>query len=255
MNPGKRSLRSDVSGCDCFLHCGPVMSRSFLQVILLTVLCLLSGCAAAPKPQLVYLPGAVVETLSASAALSISKGEQGMGSSGFLIYQRPDRMRLVVLSPFGTTVMEAVMLGEQVTIVNTSKGVAFSGQIEDLPRKGEGETWRLARWAMETDPPDSTVGDGTVNRVNGMGNGELVTYANGLVISKSLSNGDTVRYSDYELINGVPLATEIIMDSHDNGRFRIKVSEPEVNTKLPADAFVPHLEGLKIYPLTVLQEP
>jgi hypothetical protein len=53
----------------------------------------------------------------------------------------------------------------------------------------------------------------------------------------------------------VPLATEIIMNSHDDGRFRIKVTEPEVNAELAADAFIPHLEGLKVYPLAALQEP
>jgi hypothetical protein len=88
-----------------------------------------------------------------------------------------------------------------------------------------------------------------------MGDKEQVTFKNGLVVSKSLANGDMVRYRDYLLVNGVPLATEIIMDSHDGGRFRIKVTEPEVNAELAADAFIPHLEGLTVYPLTALQEP
>ena len=231
------------------------MIRSVFQIFVMNALFLMGGCAIMPKPQLVYQTGVVVETLSATASLSISKGEQGMGSSGYLLYQRPDRMRLVILSPFGTTMLEAIMTGDQVTIVNTSKRVAFSGRIGDLPHSGEGEIWRHARWVMDTDPPGSSLRDGSVNRVNSMGEKEQVTFANGLVLSKVLVNGDMVRYGDFELVNGVPLATEIIMDSHDGGRFRIKITEPEVNAELSAEAFHSHLEGLTLYPLTALQEP
>ena len=66
-------------------------------------------------------------------------------------------------------------------------------------------------------------------QINSMGEKELVAFENGLVVSKTLVNGDMVRYRDYILVNGVPLATEIIMDSHDGGRFRIRITEPEVN--------------------------
>lgn len=196
-----------------------------------------------------------METLSATASFSISKGEQGMGSNGYLLYQRPDRMRMVILSPFGTTLMEAIVTGNRITIISNTKGEAFSGNLEELPRTGQGETWRHARWVMDTDPPGSFVGDGSLERANSMGDREQVTFENGLVVSKSLANGDMVRYRDYLLVNGVPLATEIIMNSHDGGRFRIKVTEPEVNAELAADAFIPHLEGLTVYPLSALQEP
>lgn len=195
-----------------------------------------------------------METLSAAASLSISKGEQGMGSNGYLLYQRPDRMRLVILSPFGTTVMEAIVSGKQITIVDNTKRVAFSGNLEELPRQGQGETWRNARWVMDTERPGSFVGDGSLERVNSMGDLERAVFENGLIVSKSLANGDMVRYIDYQMVNGVPLATEIIMNSHDGGRFRIKVTEPEVNAELAADAFIPHLEGLKLFPLSALQE-
>ena len=231
------------------------MRLYFILHLLIVILLMTYGCASIPKPLLSYQPGAVVETLSATASLSISKGGQGMGSNGYLLYQRPDRMRLVILSPFGTTLMEAIVTGKRITIISNSKGVAFSGNLEDLPRTGQGDTWRNARWVMDTDPPGSLVGNGSLERVNSMGDKEQVTFENGLVVSKSLTNGDMVRYRDYMLVNGVPLATEIIMDSHDGGRFRIKVSEPEVNAELAADAFKPHLDGFTMYPLSAMQEP
>jgi outer membrane lipoprotein-sorting protein len=231
------------------------MTRIYRTALCLVTLLLPCGCASAPKPSLTYLPGAVVDTLSATASLSISKGEQGMAGNGYLLYQRPDRMRMVILSPFGTTMMEAIVSGKRITIISNSKGEAFSGNLEELPRKGQGEIWRNARWVMDTDPPGSFVGDGSLERVNSMGDREQVTFENGLVVSKSLANGDMVRYRDYLLVNGVPLATEIIMNSHDGGRFRIRVTEPEVNAELAADAFIAHLDGLKLYPLSALQEP
>jgi hypothetical protein len=162
---------------------------------------------------------------------------------------------MVILSPFGTTMMEAVVAGKRITIISNTKGEAFSGNLEELPRNGQGETWRNARWVMDTDPPGSFAGDGSLERVNSLGDREQVAFENGLVVSKTLANGDMVRYRDYLLVNGVPLATEIIMNSHDGGRFRIKVTEPEVNAELAPDAFIPHLDGLTLYPLSALQEP
>ncbi len=231
------------------------MNRIISRALCLITLFLPCGCASVLTPPLTYRPGSVVQTLSATASLSISKGEQGMGSNGYLLYQRPDRMRMVILSPFGTTLMEAVMSGSRITIIDSSKGIAFSGKLEELPLQGQGETWRHARWVMDTDPPGSFAGSGSRERVNSLGDKEQVVFENGLVVSKSVANGDMVRYRDYELVNGVPLATEIIMDSHDGGRFRIKVTEPEVNAELAADAFIPHLDGLTVYPLSALQGP
>jgi outer membrane lipoprotein-sorting protein len=231
------------------------MIRLVVSACLMVALLLQCGCAFVPKQQLSYQPGAVVATLSAAAAFSISRGEQGMGSNGYLLYQRPERLRMVILSPFGTTLMEAIVTDNRITIIYNSKGEAFSGLLEDLPRIGQGGTFFHARWVMDTDPPGRFVGDGSQERVNSMGDREKVTFENGLVVSKTLDNGDMVRYLDYTLVNGVPLASEIIMDSHDGGRFRIKITEPEVNAELAPDAFSTRLEGLKVYPLSELQAP
>ncbi|KAB0666677.1 outer membrane lipoprotein LolB [Oryzomonas japonica] len=233
---------------------GPSMKRHFPLLFLLSTLFLASGCAIfTPKPPLEYRPGVQVDTLSAGVSLSITKGEQGMGANGFLLYQRPDRMRMVILSPFGTTIMETVVVGEEVTVVDNSKGVAFRGLLAELPQQGQGDTWRQARWVMEVPAPGSSLRDGTVERTSSMGLKERVTFENGLVVVKSLANGDEAHYNDYEVVNGVPLATEIIMYSHDGGRFRIRITEPEVNTDLAPEAFTPHVDNLTIYPLSALQ--
>lgn len=230
------------------------MKRHIFLLSLMAALSLVSGCALfAPKPPLEYRPGVQVDTLSAAVSLSITKGEQGMGANGFMLYQRPDRMRMVILSPFGTTLMETVVAGDQVTVVDNSKGVAFRGALAELPQQGQGETWRQARWVMEVPAPGSSLRDGSLERTGSMGLKERVTFENGLVVAKSLANGDEAHYNDYEVVNGVPLATEIIMYSHDGGRFRIKITEPEVNTELSPEAFTPHVDNLTLYPLSALQ--
>ena len=150
--------------------------RIVVKSIVISTLLLPCGCATLSKQQLSYKPGVAVETLSAAASISISRGEQGMGSSGYLLYQRPDRMRLVILSPFGTTLMEAIVSGNRITIINNAKSEAYSGLLEDLPRIGQGGTFFHARWVMDTDPPGRYAGDGSLERVNSLGDSERVTF-------------------------------------------------------------------------------
>ena len=194
-------------------------------------------------------PGAVVKTLSATASLSITKGEQGMGSSGYLLYQRPDRMRLVILSPFGTTLMEVIVFGNRITIIDNSNSAAFIGLWTNSPGRGRVRPGFTPAGSWTWTRPVILPGTARRKGSTAAGSRERVAFENGLVVSKSLANGDMVRYRDYETVNGVPLATEIIMDSHDGGRFRIKLSEPEVNAELAPDAFLPRLDGLQLYPL------
>jgi hypothetical protein len=226
----------------------------YLRVLCTVFLAALLVSCATTSPHLSYAPGVRVETLSAAVSLSVSRGEQGMGTGGYLLYRRPDRMRLVILSPFGTTMMEVFVAGDRITIVDLTKSTAFSGLISELPDTGEGDTWRQARWVMEVDTPGSGPLDGTLERVNSSGIRETVTYENGLIVLRRLANGDEARYSGYGMVNGVPLATEIIMHSASGGRFRIKVSDPEVNGELAAEAFTPLLDGLTLYPLAALQK-
>lgn len=221
-------------------------------IVLMAVLFLLSACAGRTA-NLAYTNGAVVETLSAAVSLSYSSGEKGMGGSGYLVYRRPDLMRLIILSPFGTTLMEIYVNGERVTIVYPGKGAAFAGRLADLPERGESAGWRQVRWVMEVDPPGTALRDGTLERVNSLGMKERVTFENGLVTAKALTNGDEARYGDFAVISGVPLATEIIMENAAGDRFRLKLNEPEVNTPFEADVFTPRLDGLTVYPLATLQ--
>lgn len=224
-----------------------------MRPFIIAITLLASACAIIPKPPLEYLPGAVVETLSADVSLSVTNGDHGMGANGILLYRRPDRMRMVILSPFGTTLMDVFVSGDRITIVDSSKGEAYSGLISDLPSGEAGDTWRLIRWVLDVDPPASAVRNGGLVRKNSQGIWERVEFKDGLLVEKSLPGGDEIRYNDYVVVHGVPLATEIIMENKAGARFRVKINAPEVNIGLDPDAFTPRLDGLTLLPLAAIK--
>ena len=218
-------------------------------------LLLLTACATIATPPIDYRPGAVVETLSSAVSLSIHAADGSMGGSGYLVFRRPDQLHLVVLSPFGTTMMEAFALGDRITLIYPSQATAYVGRFEELPDKGGLQGWRLMPWVMAADPGEDHHFNGTVERVNKQGFTDKVTYVNGLVASKESPAGDHVDYSRYFAVKGVPVAAELELRNGRGDRIRITLDEPEVNTYLEKAVFVPHLDGLKIVPLATLQKP
>jgi len=213
---------------------------------------LICSCAAVPKVPLVYTPGSVVETLSSAVSLSVRSSAGSSGGHGYMVYRRPDQVHLVVLSPFGTTLMEAFGLGDRLTLVYPSQGVAYTGRFDELPIESGLQGWRLMRWVMDADPSSQTDKTGSVERELAQGDRETVTYESGLVTAKSTSAGDQVFYRDYVLVNGIPLASELEILNGRADRIRLKLEEPEVNVALDAAVFVPRLEGLTVLSLSAL---
>jgi hypothetical protein len=165
-------------------------------------LLLLTACATVPAPPLDYRPGAVVETISSAVSLSIHTADSSMGGNGYLLYRRPDQLHLVMLSPFGTTMMEAFALGDRITLMYPSRSTAYVGHFDELPDKGGLQGWRLMRWVMDADPSGELPLSGRVERISKQGFSEVVTYENGLVTSKESSDGDQVHYRNYSVVNG-----------------------------------------------------
>ena len=222
-------------------------------LICILSLLVLSACATLPRPTIDYLPGATVDTLSSAVSVSIHASDGTMGGHGFLVYRRPDQLHLVILSPFGTTLMEAFALGERITLVYPTRSIAYSGQFSELPDKDGLQGWSMMRWVMDVDPPASGMVNGTVERRNKQGSLEKVTFENGLVTEKVSADGDTVHYSHYTVINGVPLATEIDLHNSRDDRIRLTLSEPEVNTQLDDAALLPRLAGMTVLPLSAIK--
>jgi hypothetical protein len=218
-------------------------------------LLLLTACATIPAPPIDYRSGAVVETLSSAVSLSIHASDCSMSGSGYLVYRRPDQLHLVVLSPFGTTMMEAFALGDRITLIYPSRSTAYIGRFDELPEKGGLQGWRLMRWVMDADPSEGKRLSETVERINKSGFSEKVTFENGLVTSKESSAGDHVYYSKYSAVNGVPVAAELDLRNGRDDRIRITLDEPEVNTPLEDAVFVPRLDGMTILPLSAIKGP
>jgi hypothetical protein len=219
----------------------------------LVPLLLFTACASFSTSPINYLPGAVVETLASSVSLSIHSTDYSMGGHGFMVYRSPDQLHLVVLSPFGTTMMEAFVLGERITLVYPSQMTAYSGRFDELPEKRGLQGWRMIRWVMYSEPADNKILNETVERMGKHGFMEKVTFENGLITSKTSPAGDHVYYGKYSVINGVPLATDLEVRNALEERVRLTLDEPEVNTYLDDAAFIPKLEGFTVLPLSAIQ--
>ncbi len=213
---------------------------------------LLAACSTV-RPTLVFKPGATVDTLTAAVSLSLTTVDNGMSGNGFLVYRRPDQLHLVLLSPFGTTLIEIFSRGEQITLLYPGSSTAYVGLIADLPEKGGLQGWRLMRWVMDAEPSATAGHNGTVERIGTDEIVEKVTFENGLVTEKSTEKGEKVYYSRYTVAGGVPFASELDLRNKQDDRIRIVLDEPEVNTALDESAFQPRLEGMKILPLSELR--
>jgi len=223
-------------------------------LILLLILFLASGCALSLTPALDYRSGAVVETLATSVSLSLHTTDLSMSGNGYMVYRRPDQLHLVLLSPFGTTMMEAFVNGERITLLYPSQMTAYSGRFDELPEKGGLQGWSMMRWVMDADPAENRLFSGTLERIGKLGFSEKVTFENGLITAKTSLKGDQVYYGKYSVVNGVPLAAEVEMRNSREDRIRLTLDEPEVNTPLDDAAFTPRLDGLTQLPLAVLRQ-
>ena len=228
------------------------------RLLLILFVGLLTACSTT-SPQLPLsqslLPGAVVETVSSTVTVSLRTADRNLAARGVMLYRRPDQLRLVLLSPFGTTLMEAQLDGEQLTLAYPANGVAYQGQINELPPATGQRGFAMLRWVLATDTPPGAAATGIVSRPAVKGVIEQISLQDGLVVEKNLSSGERVRYRNYRSHNGVPLAQELLMESAEGDRIRLTLEEPEVNLSLEDQAFIISLAGLRLLPLSQLKTP
>lgn len=222
------------------------LSWSLTVVLLLT----LSGCATLPKPQTPYLPGAQVETLTAMVSLSVKTDKGSLGGNGYMIYRRPDRFHLVILTPFGTTAVEMFADDGRLTFVVPSKGVAYAGTFDELPEEGALQGWRLMKWVVEGDPLFDPGKPGAVERTDAAGRKVTAFYdGEGLLVRKLSADGDEVVYRDYRSADGVPFPSVIEFTDRRGARVRIAFDEAEINGPVEDAALTPNLDGITVLPL------
>lgn len=224
------------------------------RLLLIILVVFLSSCATKqPLPENPVVPGRVVETISSTVTLSLRTAEKNMAGRGVMVYRRPDRMRLILLSPFGTTVMEAQLSGDRLTLAYPANGVAYQGQINELPAANGQRGFAMLRWVLESDVPSGAPATGEIERQAIRGGIERITLHDGLVVEKNLQSGERVRYRNYTAIAGVRLALELVMESTEGDRIRLTLEEPEVNTHLEDQMFEVPLQGLRLLPLSALK--
>jgi Outer membrane lipoprotein LolB len=220
------------------------------QMALVLPILLFSGCAAAPKPPLTGLiPGKEMETLQSAVSISVTTAGGSFGGRGFLIFRRPDRFHLAVLSPFGSPLVEVYSDGDRFICLIPSRQTAYSGRIDELPVRDGLKAWSLMRWVVERTPAAGPAR--TRMNVNGAGGRELLTFdSRGLLEQKETEDGDRVVYRDYQVRDGIPFPESIELTDRRGDNVKISMEEPELNRPVAETALVPTLDGLKILPFS-----
>jgi outer membrane lipoprotein-sorting protein len=222
-------------------------------IVTATVFLFLSSCATVPKPVVPVTPGKEVETLQSVVSLSFSNSRGNMGGRGYLLFKRPDRFHLVVLSPFGFAVMEVYVDGERITCLIPSKETAYAGTLTELSDHNALKSWGLMRWVIEN-PPATANSGGVLERVSAFGGKEFLYFdGRGLLERKSNEEGDQVMYHDYRNIDGVAFPESIELSNRMGDRVKVAFKEPEVNVPVDDASFVPNLEGVTVLPITLFK--
>jgi hypothetical protein len=218
--------------------------------LLLVTALLLAACAAVPKPVSLPVPGKEVDTLQSPVSIAVKAGGKSIGGRGYLVYQRPDRFHLVLLSPFGLTLFEIFTAGDRITCLIPSKETAYDGNVNELPDQSALRSWGLMRWVAERPPATGPV-PGVRNGTAPDGRRELVTYdERGLIQMKEDEDGNRVTYGDYTGVNGVALPATVVISDRRGDTVRIVFDEPEVNQPVDESALTPRLEGMTVLPLS-----
>ncbi|MDD2897568.1 MAG: hypothetical protein PHI31_02530 [Desulfuromonadaceae bacterium] len=230
------------------------MKLLHVSLLMLCMSAMLTGCLAVHPPlSLQYINGVSVESLTSGVSLSYASSDRSISGSGYLMYRKPDQIRAVILSPFGSVLQEVYVSGDNITIVDAGNGIAFLGTITDMPASGDFSGWRHIHWLIDIDTPDSLRGTAVIERVNRFGDLEKVTFENGLVVSKSTARGGTVAYGKYTVVQGIAFPLEIIYKAASQETFIIRFDEPEMNTTFVDGAFTPNVRNLRQYPLSSLK--
>jgi outer membrane lipoprotein-sorting protein len=228
--------------------------KLFCMVLLSLLTVFVSGCIAVRQTsEPVIMNSAVLEAFSSNASLSYSSPDRSLSGSGVLMYRKPEQIRAVILSPFGSVLQEVYVSGKLVTIIDSGNGVALSGSSADLPVKGDFSGWRYIHWLVEIDPPDPSRRTETIARFNRFGQSEQAVFENGLLIAKSTDAGGCVRYGNYRSVQGVAFPLEITYKSGAGETFTIRFEDPEINPPFAEGAFTPNLGKLRMYPLSSLK--
>lgn len=224
------------------------LSLFLKSLILFLILFTLSACATVKKPLTGLVAGREVETLQSSISVSVKSGEHTTSGRGYLIFKQPDRFHLALLSPFGLTVFELFINGDQITCLVPGKQVAYRGRFSELPDNSPLQSMAIMKW-VQVRPSLAGLPPGTKETTDASGD-RYYLDENGLVEHKVSPEGDKVAYQDYSNVNGVAFPESIVIGSRYGTIVRIVFDDPQINQPVEETALAPVTEGYTIRPLT-----
>lgn len=224
-------------------------SRFPLPVLLLILCCTVafSGCATVKKPLTDLVPGRSVTTLQSSVSLSATSGERSSAGRGYLVYQAPDLYHLLLLSPFGQTILEAFGAADRFTCVIPSRQLAYTGLLSELPGESALKSLQLFQWVMA--PPPLPVPAPPRQKVEIEGTAYHFDEV-GMLERKVAPSGDQVSYQGYRSIEGVAFAETVVIRNASGAEVRIVFDEPQLNAPVDPSALHPELSGMTVLPLS-----
>jgi hypothetical protein len=225
--------------------------RSLFAGSLLGLFLLFAGCATIPREQVPYRAGATLETLTAAVTISVKAPQGSTGGRGYMVFQKPDRFHLVILTPFGTTAIETFSADDRLTILIPSRGEAYSGTFAELPAESPLRGWRMMRLMAVDEPLFDPVKRGRVEKGESA-SGEITSYYDGagLLERKAFSGGEVVFFRNYRSEKGVPFPGAIEFTDLNGSRVKVTFDEPEINGPLDEAALLPDLKGIELLPLS-----
>jgi len=220
----------------------------------LLLLLTLSACAAVPRQnEPVAVHGIAIETLQGGVNISLSSPAGQVSGNGILFYKRPENFRLTILAPFGQSILDIVVTGEQVLCIVESRKEVWQGSLQELPDWLGMKIWPLMKWTVEPPHPAGPSLERSFARADGTV--EKVYYdAAGLVQKKVNSAGDMVVYSDYRQAGGIAVPNGIEITTAEGSSLRLVFDDPDINLPIDSEVLSPPLGRYKLRPLADFKE-
>ncbi len=177
-------------------------------------------------------------TLMSEVAIGYRFGQDEGSVNGLITSDGKDRLRFIVLTPYGSPYLEVLKVREQMTIWYPTKGQGYQGVVTQGGPVAS--MLALVEWSLAQDLapcPD----------------GEARLFIEGNLRQKSLPSGASVRYDQFSVVSHVHLAHELLLQLPDGSRIRMQMLEPSVNQALPDDAFVLSAPAQALLPLKNLE--
>lgn len=219
----------------------------FRNLLLFLIILSFTGCATMKKPLTGIVAGREAETLQSPISVSVKSGQHTTSGRGYLIFKKPDRFHMALLSPFGLTVFEVFIDGDRITCLLPSKGVAYRGLFSELPPTSPLQSMVMMRWVQQKPPTDSVAP--STRELTAPSGDRYFLNGEGLVVRKVSPLGDEALYEDYAAINGVAFPETLIINSRVGTSVKIVFDEPQIDQPVEDTALTPNLESFTIQPL------